>query len=227
MSDTVKRWKKKQAKRMALQANRQAAVAVDKNAIAKVVHHAVCEFHQDDGLGHCAHYAVGGAMLISALTKQIYMPQCGSLYVSGDPDDPNLCMSMQAQDGGLHAGEFHTWIVGPLDNVKPGPRQIPDEMEIVDFAARHFRRWGESARTLSDRIPVEGGQLLLFELGGPRQKYLRPDLPYIWCPWKDKPEWVGYKVDDAATNLIWSKTEDFQPFMLLVTQLYRRSRATA
>jgi hypothetical protein len=36
--------------------------------LAWAVHEAVCEYHKDDGFGHCADYAFAGAMLLSALT---------------------------------------------------------------------------------------------------------------------------------------------------------------
>ena len=37
---------------------------VDKQRLAHAVHEAVCEYYQDDGLGHCADYAYAGAMLL-------------------------------------------------------------------------------------------------------------------------------------------------------------------
>jgi hypothetical protein len=80
-------------------------------------------------------------MLLSALTMKSYVPQAGSLWVDGDPDDPTLCMSMIAEDNGIYAGEFHAWIGGPVDGRPSGP--MPDDVEINDLSARHFKSWVE------------------------------------------------------------------------------------
>jgi hypothetical protein len=82
-------------------------IHLDQERLASAVHEAVCDYHLDDGFGHCADYAFAGAVLLSALTKKCYVPQAGSLWVSHDPGDPTLCIAMQADNGGIYAGEFH------------------------------------------------------------------------------------------------------------------------
>jgi hypothetical protein len=139
-------------------------------------------------------------MLLSALTKKSYMPQAGSLWVSHDPSDPTLCMAMIAEDNGIYAGEFHAWIVGPVDGRASGP--IPDDVNIIDLSARHFKRWAEQPVHCVSREAVPGGQLTLFEPVAERQRYLRPMLPYLWCRWGDKRDWIQYQADEQATNLL-------------------------
>ena len=197
---------------------------LDRDQIAEAVHRAVCEIRRDDGFGHCADYAVAGASLISSLTKHLYMPQVGNLLVSGDPEDPDLCMCMKADKGGLNVGEFHAWIIGPLDGRTSGP--IPADVYVVDFASRFFRRWVESAKMLEERIPTEGGQLLIFDPTYPRQQYLRPDMPYVWCQWRHKPDWIHYSADGSATQTLWESMGEFKEVTRLAIQFFRETPVT-
>jgi hypothetical protein len=191
-------------------------VHLDKERLAHAVHKAVCEYHGDDGLGHCADYAFAGAVLLSALTKKRYIPQAGSLWVNGDPGDPTLCMAMLAEADGIYAGEFHSWIVGPVDGQKSGP--MADHVELIDLSARHFKRWVERPVHLVSREAVPGGQLSVFEPVAEQQRYLRPVLPYVWCRWPQKPEWAQYKADEQATNLLWACPERFRPVIRLAME---------
>jgi hypothetical protein len=191
-------------------------VHLDKERLAHAVHKAVCEYHDDDGVGHSADYAFGGAMLLSALTKKSYMPHAGSLWVWGDPGDPTLCMAMLAEKGGIFAGEFHSWIVGPVDGRKSGP--MADHVDLIDLSARHFKRWVEKPIYRISRKALPGGQLSLFEPVAERQGYLRPVLAYLWCRWADKPEWVQYKADEQATRLLCAGLEHFKPVICLAME---------
>src|SRR5262249_48867128 len=173
---------------------------LNRQRLADAVHRAVCEYHQDDGFGRCADYAFAGAMLLMALTKKQYTPQAGSLWVSHDPGDPTLCLAMIAENDGIYAGEFHAWVVGPVDGRAGGA--MPDDVEVIDLSARHFKSWVERPVHCVSREAVPGGQLSHFERVAERQRYLRPLLPYLWCRWGGKPEWAQYQADEQATTLL-------------------------
>ena len=111
MKNSQRRKKKLIEHRERQQRQRVSGESLPKVHIASVVHEAVCDISGDDGFGHCTHYAVAGAKLLSLLTRKLYMPQAGDLQVFCDGDRG---MMMDASLGGFGTGEFHTWIVGPV-----------------------------------------------------------------------------------------------------------------
>ena len=67
MNKNQRRKKKLIERRKRQQRHQVGGISLPKDLIASVVHEAVCDFTGDDGMGHCAHYAVAGAKDISAL----------------------------------------------------------------------------------------------------------------------------------------------------------------
>jgi hypothetical protein len=51
-------------------------------------------------------------------------------------------------------------------------------------------------------------------------------LPYLWCRWADKPEWVQYKADEEATNLLWAGLERFRGVIRLAVEKFGAKKTT-
>ena len=66
----------------------------------------------------------------------------------------------------------------------------------------------------------------MFEPVAEPQRYLRPVLPYLWCRWADKPEWVQYKADEEATNPLWAGLERFRGVIRLAVEKYGAKKTT-
>ncbi len=152
MNKNQRRKKKLIERRKRQQRHQVGGISLPKDLIASVVHEAVCEFTGDDGFGHCAHYAVAGAKLLSVLTRKLYLPQAGDLQVFCDGD---CGMMMDATEGGFGTGEFHAWIAGPVafgTGQSSGRKPMAGDTTIIDFSSRHFRKWVET------RPVFEGGR---------------------------------------------------------------------
>lgn len=178
-----------------------------KDQIAGVVHEAVCEFSGDDGFGHCAHYAVAGAKLLSVLTRKLYLPQAGDLSVF---DDGDFGMMMDANEGGVRTGEFHSWITGPfiLGSGQPGGcKPMSGDTLIIDLSSRHFRKWAETRPVFADGRKIE---------------WRLPDPPeYIWSEIRNTPPWFRVSANAEATNHLLDNLDGFSLVMSLVMEKWR------
>jgi hypothetical protein len=103
---------------------------------------------------------------------------------------------------------------------------MTDDVEVIDLSVRHFKRWVERPFQCVSREAVSGGQLSVFEPVAEPQRYLRAVLPYLWCRWADKPEWVQYKADEEATNLVWAGLERFRGVIRLAVEKYGAKKST-
>ena len=101
----------------------------DRLVLTEAVQGAVEEATGTDGYQKCLVYALAGWALLGDRGFDI---QAGSLCILADPDSPDGCgqILLEASDHGWERGEYHCWIARPTD---------PPEM--VDFAARHFKRF--------------------------------------------------------------------------------------
>lgn len=216
--------REKLAEREKRRARMNVAFTLPKDKIAAVVHQAVCTFAQCDGYGHCAHYAVAGSTLISMLTQKLYVPQAGTLQIICDGDQG---LMMDAKQGGIRSGEFHSWIVGPVGFGNPGKHKIPADMEVIDFSSRHYRNYVEKHRQISDRFLLPDGCLTIVDSETPRASWRLPDPPdYIWTPFRNLPNWMRVSAEQDATDELLASTTEFKPLMRLVAEIWKKKYMT-
>jgi hypothetical protein len=163
-----------------------------RTACARAVHEAVCEFTDSDGFGACHLYAVAGhSLLTGEKIRPTPSPQGGSLLIQPDPARPGHWFALDATGGGMGRGEFHAWLMA-------------EDGTIVDFSARHFRRYAEE-------LPIPGGALsrsidpALIVLDRPeaRTPWNRTDyLEYVWTTADRLPSWVRYRTDARASEAL-------------------------
>jgi hypothetical protein len=187
---------------------------VTRQRIAEVVHEAICQCTGEDGMGCCAHYAMAGAALISQLTRKQYIAQCGLLLLCCDGDK---AVKIDAKLGGLRSGEFHSWIVGPTNSVPEGKQAMPAEMYIIDFTARHYKRYVEELGMVveaeKDAVVVRASW-----------KIAEPPL-YIWAMYKDLPSWLRVSGEQRSTVQMFANMAKFQPARELAIKLWRQHRS--
>jgi hypothetical protein len=214
--------RKKLAERERRQAQRQARPVLPKDRIARIVHQAVCAFAQDDGFGHCAHYAVAGSKLVSMLSGKLYIPQAGDLEICCDGEEGIL---MDATQGGIRSGEFHSWIVGPVKLGGAEKRPMAPGMEVIDFSSRHYRRYVEEQPRISESMVLPGGIVNVLDTATPSLTWRLPDPPeYIWAQRKNLPKWLRVSANKEATELLIASLDDLKPLMRLVVELWKSGK---
>lgn len=157
--------------------------------IADAVHHAVCAHTGSDGFGHCRLYAVAGWVLLQRLGYRNVVPQAGRLSLMPDPADPTLWLDMDPAFGLL--GEIHCWLVIPPGKPAPGQHEMSGDMQVVDFAARHYRSYAE-------RLPsIHSADDGSFPITG----WLQEEPPVVlWTAWANLPPWVRVSAQEKPTN---------------------------
>jgi hypothetical protein len=196
---------------------------IDRDAVARAVHRAVCGVTRTDGFGCCQLYAAAGLLLLRTLMGKAnpYHFQAGGLYLCPDPADPEYWISLDPRDSAAEAGELHCWLARPLGGPQPvgvpiecRPEAIecrPEAIEYVDLTARFYARYTTDLTTVasSDVIRDAAGRCVgavLVADTTPRKKYGRPPLPYVWHTGAALPEWVNFRADAAATALVAGQT---------------------
>lgn len=157
--------------------------------IADAVHHAVCDHSGSDGFGHCRLYAVAGWVLLQHLGYRNVVPQAGRLSLMPDPFDPTLWLEMDPGFGLL--GEIHCWLVIPPTKPAPGQHEMSGDVQVVDFAARHYRSYVERLPVIH---PADDGS---FPINGWRHE---EPPKYLWTAWATLPPWVRVSAQETPTN---------------------------
>jgi hypothetical protein len=167
--------------------------------IADAIHRAVCEFTGSDGFGHCHAYSVAGFGVLNHLYAE---PKCwinaGKARIFHDPSDPTLCVEMGTDP---MAGDYHCW------NVLEGLSGVI----LVDFAARHYKRYCWCLINCNEWEEVDsgdGGFLLvkrdepLGPTGGMTWKHPFEPPEFLWCSPDDLPSWLHLVADKHATEAV-------------------------
>jgi hypothetical protein len=112
--------------------------------IAQAVHQAVCTHTGTDGLRCCRFYAVTGLLLLRYLGHERAVPQSGMLGLQPDPADTRW-LAMDPAKGLI--GEPHCWVALPdgEPDLHPGHANV----QLIDFAARHYARYVEDSQVVS------------------------------------------------------------------------------
>jgi hypothetical protein len=156
-------------------------------AVADAVHQAVIAEAGTASSGTCQLYAFAGATALKALTGRDYTVQGGSLYLQPAPEtDPTLAFVHDSRGGGLQRGAFHAWIVCPHGGpMRSGP-VAPEQLEVVDLAARHYRSWAAML--------------------GPWEH--EEEVPYVWSWQASLPTWIQLVPDRATTNGLYASLRE-------------------
>ncbi|QDV37600.1 hypothetical protein [Tautonia plasticadhaerens] len=168
----------------------------DQAQIAEAAHRAVCEVTGTDGFGKCLAYAVAGYALLGDAG---YMIQAGTLTIVADPSNPAGAglIRMDASNGGFDRGEYHAWLA----------RQVGHRVEVVDLAARHYRRYVNEVNPVSDAITLPGGGALwVIDRTEDRIRWTRPGEPptFVWTE-DGHAEGLAYFMPDVEACLsAWS-----------------------
>jgi hypothetical protein len=177
--------KKKLAERAKRRPQHQLQPHYGKAQIAEAVHHAVCQHTGTDGFGYCRWYAACGWLLLQSLGYEKAVLQSGRLSLHPDPNDPTLWIEMDPSHGVI--GELHCWVVLPDENLPPGRHRMGQNVQVIDFAARHYRSYVE-------RTPM---------LGGSQARWRRENPPdFIWDSLNRLPPWLLLSAQEQATNSI-------------------------
>jgi hypothetical protein len=164
---------------------------VEKARYAEAVHRAVCEVTESDGFARCMQYAVAGFGL---LADAGYILQAGSLAIIADETDPTMAMLMDASNGGFDRAEGHCWLA----------RQNGSDCEIVDFAARHYRRYCEDMMIVEDVQMMPAGCIFHIDTDPTHKaKWNRADPPaYYWEPRGSINAIARFKADPEACQAL-------------------------
>ena len=183
--------------------------------IAEAVHRAVCEFSRTDGLGLCMLYAVAGAGILGRMFGTTFYPQAGSMSVLVDP--PDHWMTMDASN--FANGEFHCWLSRQTGGGK---------IEVIDFAARHYRAYCDRLIDHSEFEAIEPGIFVRRE--APLIEHSRPiwnrQTPpdHVWTEGL-LPEWLSLAPDREATEAVWSMIVghlgEYEPLVRLAVEHFR------
>jgi hypothetical protein len=117
-----------------------------RDRIAQAVHNAVQSYSVTDGIHHCRLYAVTGWLLLSYLGYDKTVLQAGRLTIVPDPNSPD-CFEMDPSHGVL--GEIHCWLALPDQTPAPGRHELADNVQLLDFSARFYRRYCEDLPSLN------------------------------------------------------------------------------
>ena len=151
-----------------------------RDRIAEAVHQAVCEFTGSDGFGLCMLYSVAGMGVPSAFNHRLY-PQAGTLGVLIDPPDYWMVMDAEGFEPSV-GGEFHCWLGGPSSS---------GDVELIDFSARHYKRYCGGLIDVTDFDVVSPGLYVRRDLPVETHKPMtwnREDPPaYVWLGVKSCP----------------------------------------
>jgi hypothetical protein len=174
-----------------------------RNRIAQAVHNAVVRYTGGDGFQHCRLYAVTGWLLLSSLGCDRTVLQAGRITLVPDPDSPDG-FEMDPSHGVL--GEIHCWLALPDQTPPPGRHEVADNVQLIDFAARFYRRYCED----------------LPSVNGLSVQWTRPDPPlYIWGYRNQLPDWLGLSAQAKPTNgLLASLDKTEGPELLRLAKKY-------
>jgi hypothetical protein len=151
-----------------------------KAEIAEAVHKAVCVLTRSDGLDKCHYYTWLGGHFLAQLDYRVHW-QAGILALYADPADPGLCLMFDPELGRAERGDYgecHSWLA-----IAHGPTQIGtavplDQFTVVDFAARHYKRYAEVAREKGR------GEAMQWKIADPP--------PFLWERADRLPKWVHF-----------------------------------
>ncbi len=194
----------------------------DQRRIASAVHRVVCESTGSDGYGQCLRYAVAGSTILTALTGRLWLPQVGTLKLWPDPDNDEG-LEWNADLGGMEAGEFHAWIVGPLpERCRPGKSRVEGAIQLVDFAARHYRRMAEGTMLVHDVRCSPGGVILTLDHESVKPVWRRQEIEYLWV--HQLPEWIVLRPKQRDTEDVLRRIAEFRDLVQKAKAAARRLR---
>lgn len=173
---------------------------VVRDLIAEAVHKAVCEFTDSDGFGFCMLYSIAGMGLLGRVFEHKLYPQAGSMGVLIDP--PDYWMVMDGEDFQPNVGgEFHCWLGGPSND---------GGVELIDFSARHYKRYCGGLIDVTDFDVVSPGLYVRRDSPVETHKPMtwnREDPPaYLWLG-KILPNWLTLKPIRRVTEAVWIKMQ--------------------
>lgn len=127
--------------------------------IADAIDRAVRDVTGTDGVGHCAIYALAGAVVANIVTGDEYLPQAGKLVVAAstgtdDGGDYTDYMEMDPvagrADGHNRDGqnsEFHAWAVRVPRRARQGELYVlGDDDVLMDLSFHHMPLWAQRFR---------------------------------------------------------------------------------
>ena len=158
-----------------------------RDAIAHELHQAVLEVTGTDGTGWCLLYTAAGEQLLNHLSGDAsYFGQVGSLMLRPPDAGSNAgVFAMIVDHGGIDRHEFHAWIGHQVTGRAPdravAVQVDADQLEVIDFSARHYPTWWNLLAERQADFPVWTG----------------PTPAYIWCVRNRLPSWL-----DVAANVV-------------------------
>jgi hypothetical protein len=98
--------------------------------------------------------------------------------------EQNNCYARRCDDHGV-LGEIHGWLALPDQTSPPGRHQLADNVQLIDFSARFYRRY------CGDLHSIEPHNL----------RWTRPDPPaYVWGYKDQLPMWLRLSAQPKPTD---------------------------
>jgi hypothetical protein len=142
-------------RRRAEKERREARNRFTKAQVAEAVHKAVCDLTRSDGLLKCHYYTYLGGHFLPHLGYHVHW-QAGRLLLYPDPSDPELASVFDPELGREERGDYgecHSWLAVPLGPTTADAPPPLDQVALIDFSARHYKRYVEGASALGRGEP--------------------------------------------------------------------------
>jgi hypothetical protein len=165
--------------------------------------------------GKCGYYTMAGTAILMYLGHRV-ASQFGSLMLFGDPDDPTLAYTIDAESpGALDRGEYHGWIASPEAGGV-----------FIDFSARDWPEMVDG--TITGRISVEQAaaapaSAFAGAMSDEVLRWNRPRPDYLWCAGADMPDYVRIR---PSMEAIVTQRKRFheahgEPFFRMAIETYK------